>query len=266
MELRKRIKFRAKGVNFCHDWVQGGLYYTDNNRNDPFGNTPIVTKYFIVSYFNGDWNMGGWEHVEVHPNTIQQFTGEFDSYTNEIYEGDVLRIYNVSYDEDGTRSVANVFTEGVVIFKNGTFFLDADDRQINFPMKSIGTEIEVIGNALTLKKNQTAIDYRAKLLCDNFEINRLDIYPELIDVAFITFSKEVAQIPMDDFVCYYSNEDETLVIKFTMNTDKFVIWRNMDDEPRYEMGVFKADKLTHMMSSENFQTIKDKILNNTWKS
>ena len=85
MNQQRIITYRAKGVNPCDGWVEGGLYYTDNNHNEPFNTMPIITKYFIVSYFSGDWNMGKWEHVEVHPKTIQQFTGCYDSFTNRIY-------------------------------------------------------------------------------------------------------------------------------------------------------------------------------------
>lgn len=261
---KRVIKFRAKSKN-TNEWVTGGYYYTDNNKNCPINSLPLITKHYIMTYYSGDWNMGGWENVEIFQNTLQQFTGMVDDDGTEIYDGDVIRIYcSLSYDEDGTCTVGPEYKESVVIFENGAFKLDSGEYLHEFE-PWYNYKIKVIGNVLTLKNNQTAIDYRVKRLCDNFENNRLDIYPSLADTAFITLSKEAAQIPMDDFVCYYSNEDETLVIKFTVDSNKFVIWRNMDDNPKYEMGVLNDNGLVHMTGSEDFQTIKNKILDNTWQ-
>ena len=266
METKRLIRYRAKGVNPCDGWVKGGMYYTDNNHNDPFNSTPVFRKYFIVSYFSGDWNMGKWEHVEVIPKTIQEFTGEYDSFTEEIYEGDILRCYNVSYDEDGTRSVSLDFTEGVVIFENGAFVLDTSNQKIHFPLKSMDTEIKVVGNVFTLKKNPTANNYRANSLLETFEKYRNNTYPEHIEAAFITFAKESAQIIMDDYLCRYKPNEQTLVIVFSIDSNKFMITKgNLDSTPEYQLYVCNDKRLlqafVQTIKTTNFQTIIDTLEN-----
>lgn len=262
---KRIIKFRAKS-KLNNDWVTGGYYSIDNNTNSPITTTPILTKHYIMAYFSGDWNMGGWESVEIFQNTLQQFTGMIADDGTEIYEGDVLRVYHsLSYDEDGTCTVGPEYKESVVIYENGSFKLESGEHLYEFE-PWYNYKIEVIGNVLTLQKNNTAIEYRAKRLCDNFEVNRLDIYPALIDVAFVTFAKEAAQLIMDDFVCYYDNNDEVLTIKFTNNSQKYIIWRNLDDNPKYEICVLEENKLIYMSGSEDFNVIKDTILNKIYKS
>lgn len=254
------IKFRGKS-KVDNAWVCGGYFYVDNSINNPFNTAPLVVKHYIKTYFTGDWNMGGWEDVEIFRNTLQQFTGMCADNGVEIYEGDVVRIYHsVVYDEDGTCTVGPEYTESVVIFENGSFKLESGEMLSEFE-PWYNYKIEVVGNVLTLKNNQTAFDYRAKRLCDNFEINRLDIYPDLVDAAFITFAKEAAKLVMDDFVCYYDNNDKTIVIKFTDKSHKYVLWRNLDDKPKYEIGILGEKGLEYISASENFEDIKE-IINN----
>lgn len=260
METKRILKYRAKGVNPCDGWVKGGLYYTDNNHNIPFNNVPIITKYFIVSYFSGDWNMGKWEHVEVLPNTIQEFTGEYDSHSEDIYEGDVLRIYSISYDEDGTRSVGTDFIEGVIIFENGTFLVDTGTQKLNFPLKNVDTEIEVVGNVLSLKKNKIANDYRANLLVRDFDKRRTYVYPEVIVAAFITFAKELSQILMDDYACLYKTNDQNLRVIFSYEYKKYMITKgNLESTPEYKLFVNNENSLLNTFveveKSNSFQTI-----------
>jgi uncharacterized phage protein (TIGR01671 family) len=252
------IKFRGKS-KLDNAWVTGGYFYIDNRINNPFNTTPLVVKHYIKTFFTGDWNMGGWEDVEIFRNTLQQFTGMTSDSGIEIYEGDVVRIYHsVSYDEDGSCTIGPEYTEGVVVFENGSFKLDNGELMSDFE-PWYNYKIEVIGNVLSLTKNQTAIDYRVKRLCNNFEINRLDIYPEFVDAAFITFAKEAAQLIMDDFVCYYDNNDETIIIKFTDKSCKYVLWQNINDKPKYEIGVLSESGLEYIAGSEDFEQIKEII-------
>lgn len=267
MNQQRIITYRAKGVNPCYGWVEGGLYYTDNNHNEPFNTMPIITKYFIVSYFSGDWNMGKWEHVEVHPKTIQQFTGCYDSFTNKIYEGDVIRVRNVSYDEDGTRLTSIDFTEGVVVFEDGAFMFNNGEKCLVSSLKSITTEIEVVGNALTLKKNKTANEYRANMLINEFEKHINDTYPEHIDAAFITFAKEASQILMEDYTCIYDKNKQALTIIFKNDYNKYLISKNnLEDKPEYQLYVC-CDKgllqsFVKMKKDSDFQTIINTIEKN----
>lgn len=264
METQRIIKYRAKGMNPCDGWVKGGLYYTDNNHNDPFNTRPINTKYFIVCYFSGDWGMGKWEHVEVIPKTIQEFTGEHDSHSEDIYEGDVLHIHSVSYDEDGTRSISNNFIEGVVIFEDGMFLLDTGNTKLQFPLKSATSEIKIVGNVLSLKKNKIANEYRANELIKDFDKHRINNYPEHIDAAFISFAKEVTQILMDDYICTYNKGKEQLVIVFRHEYKRYMISKsNLDTTPEYQLYICDENhllnKFIEITKTSNFQTIINTI-------
>ena len=263
MEANRLIKYRAKGVNTYDGWVQGGLYYTDNKHNNLFGSTLINTKYFIVSYFNHDFNMGGWKHVEVFPKTIQQFTGVYDSSNNEIYEGSVLRVYGTSYDEDGFRSVSTDFIEGVVIFDSGSFVLDTGNSRIEFPLNLTNNEIEVVGNVLTLINNQTANDYRGKLLIKDFEKNIKDTYPEFIDAAFITFAKEASQIIMDDYICTYNEVEQTLSVKFKKDSNIFIITKNnLDGIPEYTLYLYDNNNFLEQVVNKIKETTDFQLIYN----
>ncbi len=110
--MNRQIKFRGKCVD-NEDWIIGNLLITDNNPNDPFHSMPIRKQTQIVAYFPGDWGMGGWDCIDVSPDTVGQFTGRFDKNGKEIYEGDMVRI----------RENIGLENVGVVQFIDGCFFV-----------------------------------------------------------------------------------------------------------------------------------------------
>jgi uncharacterized phage protein (TIGR01671 family) len=131
------IKFRAKGIG-DKKWHYGSYVYTNDNVNNPF-NSHITDKHHIIEYHQGDFNMGGWEQIEIDPLTIGQFTGLKDKNDNDIYEGDVLAFNNSYVDFNDVLEVR--YVRGVFAFLwNGN--LD-DECPVNAPTNEWAN---VIGN------------------------------------------------------------------------------------------------------------------------
>lgn len=264
MEIKRTLIYRAKGVNPCDGWVKGGIYYVDNNVNDPFCQTPLKGKYYIVSYRAGDWNMGKWEHIEVIPETIQQCTGYVDDNNQEIYEGDVLLINReVSYDEDGTRSLGMNSSYNIVMSKDGAFRIDTDELLHKLD-KDYECCYQIVGNIFEIQGIEKVINYRTGLLCDDFDKHHDKTFPELIEVAYFEFAKEAASIPMDSYKCTYDKEKHILSIYFTKDSVNYhLVKSNIDDTPEYTLYKYNTNEIIHKYDklniSDNFNEIIDTI-------
>lgn len=90
-------EFKFRGISKkTGKWIYG--YYLKNRGID-----------FIApdEFANGKT----WEDYEVLPETVMQFTGQYDKNKKEVYEGDVLRFY----DEDIPSEVVFAFVDGALM-------------------------------------------------------------------------------------------------------------------------------------------------------
>ena len=129
----REILFRGKQLD-RGEWVEG--WY----EMYPFGKWPVKTS-IIPSEEAKD---GHYEHVQVDPSTVGQYTGLKDKDGKRIFEGDIIQYYERQLDGKDT-PVCDVvaYTEGGFAVKS--YFLNNwlwDSVHGNIQLR----DVEVIGN------------------------------------------------------------------------------------------------------------------------
>lgn len=252
------IKFRAKPCNDNEKlWVEGTYTFIDNNKNQPFDTTPIIEKHYITSYYSGDWNMGTWEQNEIYANTLQQYTNVNDENNVNVYEGDIVSVFDLN---------DNKINDDVVAYENGSFYLPSNELFLHDLKNKY--KIYVIGNIFDTFNHPISREYHTNTLYNNFIKNKKSTYPYLIEYEFMEFAKELSIIPMYNFVCYYNEILKDLTVKFKFNQKTYVIWKTFVDESdydeykshKYNATILYKGNIEKIFESENINEIINNVI------
>lgn len=262
----REIKFRGQSPYYPYKtWVVGGYFYIDDDTNDPFRTYPLRETHRIVSYYSGDWNLGGWNYNEVYSQTIQQYINMTDFNHVDIYEGDIVRIYyGISYDEDGTITVSDEYDERLVNYKDGTFRF-GDEPIYEFEPKET-FQIYVIGNVFDTPEHPLAVEYHINRLCNTDGVSAT--LSDDICLALLDFVKNITSLPLLQASSSYQHKENRVCVTFEVNGTKFTVFESLDydvdnDIKRYGAKQYNYTGIIEEWHSDNLNEVVNNIVNRT---